>query len=275
MKQKFEFSLGDKFTHSDGSEYEIKEWRVVKDKSRITVSYSFHAYSNKHFDYHQFITEDNLLKSSTLSCKEAHPVEIELDETDVNDETVEIGDKIFTDIYSGDLSTLHIFSPTLTFAAYCYVNSLCWFQTTASDIYCEIVTTRIGLCNKRNGEPWYDARRDGTTSSEFLKFCIKHADQRFIDAYMKTLNKNKYFIEELLEDKTDYAFEVRWLLNEMGVLDKVLERIFTDKTKKPVKNPIKIKKFKTKTDVDWKSVVESLAKKAGVSVEEFLKTAKE
>ena len=57
MKIKLKYSLGDKFVDKiSGKEYTIDKWKVVKTKEGIVNAYTFHAYCDNLFDYHNVVS---------------------------------------------------------------------------------------------------------------------------------------------------------------------------------------------------------------------------
>ena len=283
----FKYSLGDTFVCEEtGKTYEIKEWHVNVDETGITVEYSFHAYLDNCFGYHDFV-EENMLEKGLLStqygCKEYTSVHlkpasvaetsIELPETDANDETIHIGDTIFSNIYYNCIGGgRQYISATMTFASYDRVTGFTYSQELKSLISACINVERIGPSRDSSGKAWLDARREGHKHTEYMKQCILHADDRFMETYIAGVRADRYYLDKFFDDD-DYIYETKELLRYMGKLDEITERL---KSAKPAKK-LQVKKKKPAKSTkkpNWEKIARELAEKNGVDIETLISVSK-
>lgn len=283
----FKYSLGDTFVCEEtGKTYEIKEWHVKVDETGTTVEYSFHAYLDDCFNYHDFVEESMLEKgllSTQYGCKEYTSVHlkpvsvagtrIELPETDANGETIHIGDTIFSNIYYYRVGGKRQYIPaTMTFASYDRVTGFTYRQELKSLISACVNVERIGPSHDSSGKAWLDARREGHKHTEFMKQCILHADNRFVETYIAGVRAERYYLDKFFDDD-NYMYETKELLRYMGKLDEITERL---KSGKPAKKPAARKKkpVKTAKKPDWEKIARELAEKNGVDIESMISVSK-
>jgi len=282
MLTHFMYSLGDTFVCKEtGKTYELKEWRVYVDTAGITIEYGFHAYMDDCFGYHDFIEEGMLkngLVSTCFGCKEytsvhLEPVSVagtwlELPETDANGETIRIGETIFSDVYYYRISNNKPYIPaTMTFASFDRVTGFTYSQELKSKITACVNVERIGPSHDSSGKAWLDARREGYKHTEFMKTCILHADDRFVETYIEGVRADRDYLEKFFDDG-DSMYEAKELLRYMGKLDEITDRLKSTK-------PAKKKMSKSAGKPDWEKIARELAGKSGVDIESLVSDSNE
>lgn len=287
MQLDFKYSLGDTFVCEEtGKTYEIKEWHVKVDEAGTMVEYSFHAYLDDCFDYHDFVEESVLEKgllSTQSGCKEYTSVHlkpvsvaetrIELPETDANGETIHIGDTIFSDVYYYRAGDAKQYIPaTMTFASYDRVTGFIYSQELNSLISACVNVERIGPSHDSSGKAWLDARREGHKHTEYMMQCILHADDRFVETYIAGVRAERYYFDKFF-DNDDCLYETKELLRYMGKLNEITERL---KSAKPTKKPATRKKKPAKSTKkpNWEKIARELAEKNGVDIESLISVSK-
>lgn len=289
MKVQLKYYLGDKFIRkSDGKEYTVDSWKAVKRADGLVISYCFHAYLDDALDYHEYIPEDQIEKPYRseryyhykihdihLECKEPHPHEVEVDETDYNGHKICIGDTIYDGIlfsscdeendgYTADVN--------MSFGEYSTVVGLefkqAYYPTIINqppkigDIHTQVITRPIGPDDRLAGD--FDRYKP-------IKYVFKNVSDKFINLYVSKLRKSSYEKQEFLKDG-DYMRKARQILKHMGILERITEMV---KAKKPPKKnaPAKKKTQKPK-EVDWEALAKQLAEKSGVDINELIKGKK-
>lgn len=289
MKVQLKYYLGDKFIRkSDGKEYTVDSWKAVKRADGLVISYCFHAYLDDALDYHEYIPEDQIEKPYRseryyhykihdihLECKEPHPHEVEVDETDYNGHKICIGDTIYDGIlfsscdeendgYTADVN--------MSFGEYSTVVGLefkqAYYPTIINqppkigDIHTQVITRPIGPDDRLAGD--FDRYKP-------IKYVFKNVSDKFINLYVSKLRKSSYEKQEFLKDG-DYMRKARQILKHMGILERITEMV---KAKKPPKKnaPAKKKTQKAK-EVDWETLAKQLAEKSGVDINELIKGKK-
>lgn len=301
MKVQFKFSVGDKFIREhDNKEFTVDLWEVRKNEKGVSISYCFHAYLDAEIDYHRRIPEEELVtgkvksdsyycycngapRNSTYKCVEAHPTEIELDETDAHGELVELGDNIFSGIYYGKISSPgcsegRYVDPRLTFSFYGEVEE--FVHTYENSNYVpEVITSRRGPCADSKGNEYHDGRVYGYRSRNYLKASFKLANEKFKDLFVDSFKGRSYERDAVL-NKKDHTDDTWWLLDKMGITDEVIERVRKCQyskntgTKKTVKKKSVKKKTQKSKEVNWEALAKQLAEKSGVDINELIKGKK-
>lgn len=289
MKIKLKYYLGDKFIRkADGKEYTVDSWKAVKRENGLEISYCFHAYCDDALDYHEYIPEDQIekpyrskfyyhykIRDIHLECKDPHPHEVEVDETDYNGHQICIGDTIYTNLlfsscdeendgYTADASmSFGNYSTVLGFEfkqSYCtkFINQ----PLKIGGIFTRVITRPIGPLNYKDGHTRISGDFDRFESN---KYVFKNVSEKFINLYVSKLRRAKYEKEEFLKDGND-MYVARNILKHMGILEKVTEMV---KAKNPPKKNTPAKK-KLKKEVNWEEIAKKLAEKAGVDIKSMM-----
>lgn len=284
MKIKLKYYLGDKFIRkSDGKEYTVDSWKAVKRADGLVISYCFHAYLDDALDYHEYIPEDQIEKpykskfyyqhkipNIHLECKDPHPHEFEVDETDYNGHKICIDDTIYDGILFSSCDEEndgYTADANMSFGKYSTVVGLEFKQAYCpkfvnqplkiGNIHTQVITRPIGP----------DALVGDFDRYEPIKYVFKNVSDKFINLYVSKLRRASYEKQEFLKDG-NYMRKARQILKHMGILERVTEMV---KAKKPPKKNAPTKKKKNpQKEVNWEEIAKKLAEKAGVDIKSLM-----
>lgn len=280
MKIKLKYYLGDKFIRkSDGKEYTVDAWKAVKRADGIVISYCFHAYLDDALDYHEYIPEDQIEKpyrsnyrfhNIHLECKEQHPHEVEVDETDYNGHKICIGDTIYDNILFSSCDNKnggYTADVNMSFGEYSTVVGLEFKQTYCTKlinqplkiggIHTQVITRPLGPGDPIRGD--FDRYK-------LIKYIFKNVSDKFINLYVSKLRRSSYEKQEFLKDG-DYMRKAKQILKHMGILERVTEMV---KAKNPLKKNAPAKKKNPQKEVNWEEIARKLAEKAGVDIKSLM-----
>lgn len=284
MKIKLKYYLGDKFIRkADGKEYTVDAWKAVKRADGLEISYCFHAYLDDALDYHEYIPEDQIEKPYRskfyyhykihdihLECKDPHPHEVEVDETDYNGHKICIGDTIYTNLLFSTVDEEndgYTADANMSFGEYSRVVGLEFKQAYCTKfinqplkiggIHTQVITRPLGPDDRLTGD--FDRYRS-------IKYVFKNVTDKFINLYVSKLRKASYEKQEFLKDG-NYMRNARLILKHMGILEKVTEMV---KAKKPPKKNTPVKKKTPQKEVNWEEIAKKLAEKTGVDIKSLI-----
>lgn len=284
MKIKLKYYLGDKFIRkSDGKEYTVDSWKAVMRADGLVISYCFHAYLDDALDYHEYIPEDQIEKPYRskfyfhykihdiyLECKEPHPHEVEVDETDYNEHKICIDDTIYDGILFSscdDENDGYTADANMSFGEYSTVVGLEFKQSYCTKlinqpvkiggIHTQVITRPIGPDDRLAGD--FDRYKP-------IKYVFKNVSDKFINLYVSILRRSSYEKREFLKDG-DYMCKARQILKHMGILERVTEMV---KAKKPPKKNAPTKKKNPQKEVNWEEIARKLAEKVGVDIKSLM-----
>jgi hypothetical protein len=300
MKIKLKYSLGDKFVDKvSGKEYTIDKWKVVKTAEGIVNAYTFHAYCDSLFEYHEYLEEDKITEKGSkygwpdykrkeyqLECAEPHECEVEVSELDRNGEKVEIGDTVYGCVLSWTLNDDGTDGVTtdarLTFAYWGTVDALIFMQERLHNsdhtyglgrIYTDVSIWREGPCYDTNGKPYHDARTPNQVypHTQNIRGVFKTVQDWFVDLYVAKVRSMPFEKKRLLTND-DYVHDCVQVLKHMGIYDRVIDMVKknTRPKKKPSSKPKK--KPEVKKVVDWEALARKLAAQSGVDIDEMTKS---
>lgn len=284
MKIKLKYYLGDKFVRKeDGKEYTVDSWKAVKRADGLVISYCFHAYLDDALDYHEYIPEDLIEKPyrSTkyyhfkvhdiqLECKEPHPHEVEVDETDYNGHKICIDDTIYDNLLFSSCDEEndgYTADANMSFGEYSTVVGLEFKQSYCpklinqplkiGGIHTQVITRPLGPDDRTAGD--FDRYKP-------IKYVFKNVSDKFINLYVSKLRRASYEKQEFLKDG-DYMRKAKKILKHMGILERVTEMV---KAKKPPKKNAPAKKKNPQKEVNWEEIAKKLAEKAGVDIKSLM-----
>lgn len=277
MKITMKYSIGDKVNYRD-KEYTIKLWNARIDKDGTHISYSFHAYCDKYFDYHQLVSEDFL----NGLVVEPHPNSVDVEHKDAFGNEIELNDTVLSDIIRSSFEGKLYVNADLSFVSYDCVNAFIYEQESSliteskpNDwISCKYRGYRIGIFNDENGNSLHNGRRYGQLCNEHfgsavsLKLTDSDKD-RIAEMYVNALRRSKECLQKFTANDC-----TMWLQKEYLKIIDVLSRVkeLLDKPKK--KSVYKSKRKKEKKDESeaemWKRIAMKLAKKVNVDIKDLV-----
>ncbi len=300
MKIKMKYSLGDRFVDkTSNAEYFIEEWRAELTDEGLKVFYTFHAYCDSRFDFHQFVEESLMEKPGEkfnwnateswyekyeLSCDEPHPCEVDVSTADFNGEEIQLDDIIYGGLLYGEHT--HPEASARLSGHWSRVKKIRFSQERRHNldrktfsvwpVHTDFVVERLGPCYGPDDEPYQDGRHEAAEYTVGNHYVFKTVTDKFVDMYVAALRKAKYERELLLADPstldktaTYFIFDCRQVLTHMGILDKVRELV---KKRPPRKKTTPKPKPTKKKEVDWEALARKLAAQSGVDIDEMVKS---
>lgn len=267
------YSIGDKVNYY-GKDYTIKLWNARIDKDGIHVSYSFHAYCDKHFDYHQLVPEDFL----SGHVVEPHPNSVEVEHMDAFGNAIELNDTVLSGIIRPRMDGTLRIDADLAFVSYDCVTAFVYEQE--AELFDESKPKawinhmysgyRLGIFNDENGNSLHNGRRYGQACNEWfgsavsMKLTESDKDQ-IAEMYVHCLRSHKDHLRQFTGDGM-------WLQKEYLKRIDVLERVKVLLDKPKPKTATKPKrKRKPESDAEmWKRIAMNLAKQANVDINDLV-----
>ena len=240
-------SLNNRSLVSYNKEFKSKEYRIrglkyVVDESGEKILYSLYAYDDEYIQYHNWMDE-------SMFTGEGKKHDIDINFVSIDKKELNIGDKVYSDIYYGSYDDAHI-SPNFTFTSYGKIIKLSY---TESGIFLtnggvHIFTSYEGTCDAITY--WMDNAYDKKYTFN-TNLAVKDIDDKFVEDYILACKENRFnpFSDKLIPSMKE---KVNKWLNIMGIYDKVKDNY----KKREVKKRVNIEKD---TSVD--EILSSLTEK--------------
>ena len=202
--------------------YKINGWGWVEEEPGVFKQYyRLHAYCNKYLNYHNRVTEDEI-----MAISETHPFDdTELVYKSVNGDDVKIGTTGYYCIYYGGENDYYI-SPNFTFTSWGTVHKIAKFVDDRGHDICvkkDVILYEEVESKYNTANVYYEAlQSDGRLREHFACLLLTTVDKKFVKEYVAALGKYRMKSALVEERHHDYHLIKSWL-EMMGVYDDVIK----------------------------------------------------
>lgn len=216
-------------------EYRIRGLKYIVDKDGEKILYSLYAYCDEYIQYHNWMDESRF-------TGEGKKQEIDIEFMSIDKKELNIGDKVYSDIYYGSYNDASI-SPDFTFTSYGQIVKLSYTEEGRF-----LIDDGIDISVSYDGTAdaikyWMNDTYDKKYTFN-PRFAVKDIDDKFIKDYILACKENRFnpFSDKIRASESE---KVNTWLNIMGIYDKVKDNY----KKITVRKKINIEKDTTVDDI--------------------------